>query len=97
MWDNQKEKLFRSEVERRYRERVPPKNVLDVSGVGRGEMRGWAREHCGELPPEVDIDWSERFSRWYRRMTLRVQKEQGDEFSYQRLVRHYRRTPVRLS
>ena len=78
MWDRSKDRLYRAEIERRFRERTPPLSVLDwrpEDRVQRGEMRSWAVEHCGELPPETDRPWLKRLARWYRAMAKRIESE----------------------
>jgi hypothetical protein len=48
------ERAYRAEIERRFRACTPPTSALDghpEDRVLRGELRGWAIEHCEGLPP----------------------------------------------
>jgi hypothetical protein len=53
-WTADHERAYRAEIERRFRARTPPTSALDghpEDRVLRGELRGWAIEHCEGLPP----------------------------------------------
>lgn len=76
VWTYRDEAAYRAEIERRYRERTPPRDVMDLSvRVGRSEMRVWATTTLGKLPPETEHDWIAALARWYRRMERRVERE----------------------
>ncbi len=82
MWTEEKDKAFRAETERRFRSRTPPVRIDDAlveSRVTRGEMRTWAKNVLGEMPPEVDFDWITAHAKWYRKMSRRVIKETGSK------------------
>lgn len=71
-------KLYRAEVERRFRERTPAKKVLDVDigcRVNRSEMRSWAISTLGKELPELDREWGLAQVKWTKAMIRRVVKE----------------------
>ena len=81
-WTPAHDAAYRVEVERRFRARTPATTVLDglpSDRVQRGELRNWAIEHCGMLPPETDRAWILAHARWYRRMARRVLLELDPE------------------
>lgn len=43
--------------------------------MARSEMRTWAVESLGKLPPETEPDWLAAQGRWYARMGRRVLRE----------------------
>lgn len=72
-WTAEDEQALRAEVERRFRERTPPRRVDEVlveTRVGRSEMRNWATTVLGKKIPELDVDRG--FEKWYRGMALRA-------------------------
>ena len=78
MWTDKDTELFREEVERRFRERTPPKDIYDIlveGRVTRSEMRTWAKDNLGKPVPELDLEWMTDFAKWYKRMARRVIKE----------------------
>jgi hypothetical protein len=95
-WDDAKEKVLRVEIERRFRERTPPRDieaVLPESRVGRGEIRGWIKEQVGELPPMTDQEYLYQHALWHRRMIRRVLRELDPE-TLPQYNEHCRKDPV---
>jgi hypothetical protein len=83
-WTDERDRLYRAEVERRFRERTPPAiddiYSFDPAGrVTRSEMRTWSGDQFGVYAPEIDQEWVETHARWYRRMSKRVLKELGED------------------
>jgi hypothetical protein len=75
-WSTQHERSLREHVERLFRSRTPPQNpdeVLIESRVPRTELRAWAADQ-GVALPEMDVEWTIAFAKWYRRMARRVSK-----------------------
>lgn len=98
-WTNEDEAALRAEMERRFRERTPPRNVMEVllgSRVGRGEMRSWATGARGKSIPELDTVLGVERARWYRAMALVVIKEQ-DPDSLAKARAYFRKSPVWVS
>ena len=95
-WTDADEQALRAEMERRFRERTPPRNVMDAladTRVGRGEMRSWATEARGKAIPELDTDLGQDRARWYRRMAVRVVKAQDPE-ALERVRARFKGSPV---
>lgn len=75
MWSPEKEADYRTEIERRYIERTPARRIDEVlpdQRVGRGEMRRWATDNLGEMPPELDHGTEIARHKWFRKMALLV-------------------------
>jgi hypothetical protein len=73
-WNDADTSRYRVEVERRFKERTPPQRpdeVLWESRVMRGEMRSWAQQVLGKLPPESDERWLNQHGTWYQSMAKR--------------------------
>ncbi len=79
-WNRRNERLYRTEIERRFVARTPPQQPDEVdpgTRVVRSEMRTWARDTLGCLPPETDARWLTALARWYRAMARRVTETQS--------------------
>jgi hypothetical protein len=69
--------ILKSEVERLFRNRTPPKSVDEVDWryrVPRTEVRSIAQSLGLELH-ELDCDWSTEYGQWYTAMASRVLQE----------------------
>lgn len=94
VWTKTDAEAYRAEVERRFRERTPPKCISDASvadRVGRGEMRNWCKDNLGKEAPELDEAWLADQAVWYRTMAKRVVKEL-DPQALPRTLQAFRRT-----
>lgn len=79
-WTADDNEAYRTEIERRFRERTPPRQADEVdpaTRVLRSEMRAWSSQTLGKLPPETDHEWLRAHARWIKAMIARVEKELG--------------------
>jgi hypothetical protein len=78
MWNHKQEKILRTEVEKRFRDRTPARDVIDAdwhSRVSRTEIRAIAWNQFAVIPPEMDREWAAKFARWYLAMAKRALRE----------------------
>lgn len=87
-WTESDTKAYRTEFEKRFRERTPARQINEVpfsTRVDRSELRAWCLSTLGKPMPEMDPDWWIEHCYWARRLMRKVVKQQDPE-DYQRLL-----------
>lgn len=81
---------FIGEMQRRWVQRIDnPQSILDADPenvVQRGEMRLWAEQTFGVMPPEIDLEWNATVTRRFRLWVGAQCKKRG--------LRYRRPTPL---
>lgn len=78
MWNHKQERILRTEVEKRFRDRTPARNVLDADWrcrVTRTEIRSISMNLFMDMPPETDLEWGANFTEWYVAMAKKALKD----------------------